>query len=257
MPCCGTVRSPMVTVTSIPRPNTETVTATSLNLSAAGPCAQATQAQAHRGLGRAMCRGAVGRGSGLPCGQRAARESTGDGRERGRRPCLRASASQPRFAGLFVGRRSATAAVHAPGLRWHAGACKVIGPPAARMAVPPSRAPRHPCPWRYRFGVVRLRVMCAPSAAETAAVAVTASEPAVTDPAPDSRRRPAGRPRRARMRLCVRLWLLDQLEAHGAVRIGHVHPRGHGLYSSMAKPTFRYAGFRHFAGVCRPLLLTL
>lgn len=31
------------------------------------------------------------------------------------------SASQPRFAGLFVGRRSATAAVHAPGLRWHTG----------------------------------------------------------------------------------------------------------------------------------------
>lgn len=33
-----------------------------------------------------MGRGAVGRGSGLPCGQRAACESTGDGRERGRRP---------------------------------------------------------------------------------------------------------------------------------------------------------------------------
>ena len=69
------------------------------------------------------------------------------------------SASQPRFAGLFVGRRSATAAVHAPGLRWHArahgplraSACKVIGPPAARMAFPPSRATRHPCLWRYRI----------------------------------------------------------------------------------------------------------
>lgn len=35
------------------------------NLSAAGPCAQTTQAQAHRGLGRAMSRGAVGRGSGV------------------------------------------------------------------------------------------------------------------------------------------------------------------------------------------------
>ena len=68
-----------------------------------------------------MGRGAVGRGSGLPCGQRAACKSPGDGRERGRRPCLRASAPQPRFAGLFRGRRSATAAVHAPGLRWHTG----------------------------------------------------------------------------------------------------------------------------------------
>ena len=56
---------------------TETVTDTLSNLSAAGPCTQATQAQAHRGLGRAMDRGAVGRGSGLPCGQRAACESPG------------------------------------------------------------------------------------------------------------------------------------------------------------------------------------
>ena len=77
----------------------ETVSVTSQILSAAGLCAQATQAQARRGLGRAMGRGAVGRGSGLPCGQRAACESTGDGRERGRRPCLRASASQPRLRG--------------------------------------------------------------------------------------------------------------------------------------------------------------
>ena len=92
-----------------------------MNLSAAGPCAQATQAQAHRGLGRAMGRGAVGRGSGLPCGQRAACKSTGDGRERGRRPCLRAPPHSPADAGLFVGRRSATAAVRAPGLRWHTG----------------------------------------------------------------------------------------------------------------------------------------
>ena len=70
---------------------------------------------------RAMGRGAVGRGSGLPCGQRAACKSTGDGRERGRRPCLRAPSHSPADAGLFVGRRSATAAVHAPGLRWHTG----------------------------------------------------------------------------------------------------------------------------------------
>ena len=165
-----------------------------------------------------MGRGAVRRGSGLPCGRRATCESAGDGRGRGRRPCLRASASQPRFAGLFVGRRSATVAFHAPGLRWHTGAvvacvfataprspacagllaaagsaaharplcasaCKVIGLPAARMAFPPSRTPRHPCPWRYRFGVVRLRVPCAPSAAEAAAAAAT------------QQGRPAGRPR--------------------------------------------------------------
>ena len=192
------------------------------NLSAAGPCAHDTQAQAHRGLGRAMGRGAVGRGSGLPCGQRAACRSTGDGRERGRRPCLRAPPHSPADAGLFVGRRSATAAVHAPGLRWHTGgrgrvrlrhgasqpgfaglfsaagsaahahgplcasACKVIGPPAARMAVPPSRAPRRPCPWRYRVGVVRLRGLCAPSAAETTAAAVTVPGSAVTDPGPQT-----------------------------------------------------------------------
>lgn len=68
-----------------------------------------------------MGRGAVWRGSDLPCGQRAACESTGDGRERGRRPCLRAPPHSPADAGLFVGRRSATAAVHAPGLRWHTG----------------------------------------------------------------------------------------------------------------------------------------
>ena len=94
-----------------------------------------------------MGRGAVWRGSGLPCGQRAACESTGDGRERGRRPCLRAPPHSPAYAGLFVGRRSATAAAHAHGPLC-ASACKVIGPPAARMAFPPSRAPRHPCPWR-------------------------------------------------------------------------------------------------------------
>ena len=72
----------------MPNDETDAVTVTSQNLSAAGPYAQATQAQARRGLGRAMGRGAVGRGSGLPCGQRVACESTGDGRERGRRPCL-------------------------------------------------------------------------------------------------------------------------------------------------------------------------
>lgn len=165
-----------------------------------------------------MGRGAVWRGSGLPCGQRAACESTGDGRERGRRPCLRApphspasrvcssGGAQPRppstlpacagtqgavgacvFAtaphsppcgGLFV---AAGSAAHAHGPLC-ASACKVIGPPAARMAFPPSRATRHPCPWRYRFGVVRLRVPCAPSAAETAAAATQQG-------------RPAGRPR--------------------------------------------------------------
>ena len=47
-----------------------------------------------------MGRGAVGRGSGLPCGQRAACESTGDGRERGRRPCLLCRCRIPQFVEL-------------------------------------------------------------------------------------------------------------------------------------------------------------
>ena len=105
----------------MPNDETDAVTVTSQNLSAAGPYAQATQAQARRGLGR---------------------------------------------------------------------------------------APRHPCPWRYRVEVVRLRGLCAPSAAEAAAAAVTVPGSAVTDPqAPDSRRRPTGRPRRARMPLCPRGYL--------------------------------------------------
>ena len=75
----------------------------------------------HRGLGRAIGRGAVWRGSGLPCGQRAACESTGTA---GSVAVVRVFALPPHSpadAGLFVGRRSATAAVHAPGLRWHTG----------------------------------------------------------------------------------------------------------------------------------------
>lgn len=122
------------------------MTVTALSFSAAGPCAQATQAQAHRGLGRAMGRGAVGRGSGLPCGQRAACRSPGSASSLGvavvspgsSQPRLRGSAlrgglnhahaqasglapahkgvrsrasspsvSQPRFAGLFAGQGSA------------------------------------------------------------------------------------------------------------------------------------------------------
>ena len=190
-----------------------------MNLSAAGPCAQATQAQAHRGLGRAMGRGAVGRGSGLPCGQRAACKSTGDGRERGRRPCLRAPPHSPADAGLFVGRRSATAAVHAPGLRWHTGGRGRVrlrhgaSQPAWRRSVqrcglsrprprppvcqrlqrylaarcpgglPSLRAPHGPpVPWRCRCGAARLRGLCAPSAAEPSAAAAT------------QQGRPAGRP---------------------------------------------------------------
>ena len=98
---------------------TETVSVTSSSLSAAGPCAHATQAQRYRGLSAPWDRQAVRRGSGRPPGQRAACKSTGDGRERGRRPCLRAPPHSPAGAGLFVGRRSATAAVHGPGLRWH------------------------------------------------------------------------------------------------------------------------------------------
>lgn len=96
------------------------------NFSTAGPCAQATQAQCHRGLSAPWDRQAVRRGSGRPPGQRAACKSTGDGRERGRRPCLRAPPHSPAGAGLFVGRSSATAAVHAPGLRWHT-ACRSHG----------------------------------------------------------------------------------------------------------------------------------
>ena len=132
--------------------DTETVSVTSSSLSAAGPCAQATQAQRHRGLSAPWDRRAVRRGSGRPPGQRAACKSTGDGRERGRRPCLRAPPHSPASAGLFVGRRSATAAVHAPGLRWHTGGRgrvrlrhgasqpawrRFIWPPAARVAFPP------------------------------------------------------------------------------------------------------------------------
>lgn len=59
----------------------------------------------------------------------------------------------------------------------------------------------------------------------TAAAAVTVPGSASTHPrAPDSRGRPAGRPRRARMRLCVLAWLLHQAEPHRAVRIRHGHP---------------------------------
>lgn len=84
--------------------------------------------------------------------------------------CVFATAlHSPACAGLFS---AAGSAAHAHGPLC-ASACKVIGPPAARMAVPPSRAPRRPCPWRSRFGVVRLRGLCAPSAAETACAAVT------------------------------------------------------------------------------------
>jgi len=185
-----------------------------------------------------MGRGAVWRGSGLPCGQRAACESTGDGRERGRRPCLRApphspasrvcssGGAQPRppstlpacagtqgavgacvfatalhspaFAGLFS---AAGSAAHAHGPLC-ASACKVIGPPAARMAVPPSRAPRRPCPWRSRFGVVRLRGLCArPGGSDGVCGSHRARVGRDGSRAPDNRRRPAGRPRRASMPL--------------------------------------------------------
>ena len=139
------------------------------------------------------------RGSGRPRGQRAACTSTGDGREHGRRPCLRhavpqpASRSAPR-AGLSHGRRpcsrpalahrgpwarasspgskqpgfagllfAAGSAAHAHGPLC-ASACKVIWPPAARVAFPPSRATR---PLRCSFSrALRLRGLCAPSAAE-------------------------------------------------------------------------------------------
>lgn len=97
--------------------------------------------------------------------------------------CVFATAlHSPAFAGLFS---AAGSAAHAHGPLC-ASACKVIGPPAARMAGPPSRAPRHPCPWRYRFGFVRLRGLCAPSAAETAAAAVAVPGSAVTNPGPQT-----------------------------------------------------------------------
>ena len=198
---------------------TETVSVTSSSLSAAGPCAHATQAQRYLGLSAPWDRQAVRRGSGRPPGQRAACKSTGDGRERGRRPCLRAPPHSPAGAGLFVGRRSATAAVHAPGLRWHTGGRGRVrlrhgaSQPAWRRSVqrcglsrprprppvcqrlqrylaarcpgglPSLRAPHGlPVPWRCRCGAARLRGMCAPSAAEPSAAAAT------------QQGRPAGRP---------------------------------------------------------------
>lgn len=184
-----------------------------------------------------MSGGAVGRGSGLPCGQRAACESTGDGREHGRRPCLRASASQPRFAGLFVGRRSATAAVHAPGLRWLAGGRGRVRlrhgaeQPAWRRSVQRcglSRPrPRPPASQRLRgylaarcpHGIPSLARPTAPPlmalplwgralACHVRTVGgrdVCSRHRAQGDRrgsrAPDSRRRPAGRPQGARMPL--------------------------------------------------------
>ena len=212
---------------------TETVTVTSQNLSAAGPCAQATQAQAHRGLGRAMGRGAVGRGSGLPCGQRAACKSTGDGRERGRRPCLRApphspasrvcssGGAQPRppstlpacagtqgavgvcvFAtalhsppggGLFS---AAGSAAHARGPLC-ASACNVIWPPAARVAFPPCA--RRTARRSHGAAVVGLRacVACAHRRRQSQRLRPRRS-----------RGDPQAAPRGARIRLCRRR-LLD------------------------------------------------
>lgn len=68
--------------------------------------------------------------------------------------CVFATAlHSPPGGGLFS---AAGSAAHAHG-PLQASACEVVGPPAARMAFPPSRAPRHTRPWRYRFGVVRLR----------------------------------------------------------------------------------------------------
>ena len=97
-----------------------TVGVTSQNLSAAGPCAQATQAQHIEGWAAPW--------AGVPCGAgRACHAGSGRHASQPGRPgawpssVSSRSASQPRFAGLFVGRRSATAAVHAPGLRWHTG----------------------------------------------------------------------------------------------------------------------------------------
>ena len=187
----------------------QTASVTSQNLSAAGPCAQATQAQRIEGWAAPW--------AGVPCGAGRACHA-GSGRHASQpgtagsvavvrvfalrltAPLMRVCSSggaQPRppstlpacagtqgavgacvFApaphsppngGLFV---AAGSAAHAHGPLC-ASARKVIGPPAARMAVPPSRATRHPCPWRCRVGVVRLRVPCAPSAAETAATAQT------------------------------------------------------------------------------------
>ena len=239
------------------------VTVTSQNLSAAGPCAQATQAQAIEGWTAPWA--GVPWGAGRACHAGSGRHASLPGRPPAWAwPWFRPAHRSPACAGLLFAAGSTTPTPRLPASRQrtrgcgrvrlrppsHSPAsrvcspgraqpptpappcalapCSVTGPPAARMAGPPSRAPRHPCPWRYRFGVVRLRGLCAPSAAEVAAAAITVPVSAVTDPrAPDGRRRPAGRPRRARMPLCSCLWLLHQAEAHHAVRIRHVDPRGH------------------------------
>ena len=75
------------------------------NFSAAGPCAQATQAQRHRGLSAPWDRQAVRRGSGRPPGQRAACKSTGDGRSHGAAVvgCICLMVCVPVYRG-FVGR---------------------------------------------------------------------------------------------------------------------------------------------------------
>ena len=146
---------------------------------------------AHRGLGRAIGRGAVWRGSGLPCGQRAACESTGDGRERGRRPCLRAPPHSPASRVCSSGGAQprppstlpACAGTHAPTAPCVPAPARLSGRPLPAWHSLPRAPHGTPAYGATAFGVARLRVPCAPSAAETAA-------------APTQQGRPAGRPQR-------------------------------------------------------------
>ena len=208
-----------------------------MNLSAAGPCAQATQAHDSKagapwagapwGAGRA-CHAGSGRHASQPgtagsvavvrvfalrltapltrvCSSGGAQPRPPStlpacaGTQGAVGACVFATAlHSPAFAGLFS---AAGSAAHAHGPLC-ASACKVIGPPAARMAVPPSRAPRRPCPWRSRFGVVRLRGLCArPGGSDGVCGSHRARVGRDGSRAPDNRRRPAGRPRRASMPL--------------------------------------------------------
>ena len=167
------------------RNNVETVTAlasvTSSNLSAAGPCAHATQARATAGRTHRGSRRAVWRGSGRQPGRRAACKSPGSASSRGMcrvfalrltapltRVCssggaqprhmpllpasrwhragrgaarLRPAQSSPAGAGLLCAAGSAACAPASP----VPAPCDVIWPPTAPAAFPPSRATRPAC----------------------------------------------------------------------------------------------------------------
>ena len=105
----------------------KTVTVTSQNLSAAGPCAQATQAQRIEGWAAPW--------AGVPCGAGRACHA-GSGRHAsqpgtaGSVAVVRVFALPPHSpadAGLFVGRRSATAAATLPACAGTQGASQALG----------------------------------------------------------------------------------------------------------------------------------